>query len=100
MLFYCRAYQTYKSNCNMNLRHRNVVILVATLRGAPQERSTPKIRDKRRMISLERKLATWRDILVAEIVLIPKENERSRNFPRVKISKSSRRPNHPPSMVK
>jgi hypothetical protein len=52
------------------------------------------------MISLERKLVTWRDLLAAELVFIPEENERSENFPRVKISKSSRRPNHPPSTVK
>jgi hypothetical protein len=69
------------------------------------ERSTsrkvhPRDKDKRLMILLERKLATRRDLLAAELVLIPKENERSRNFPRVIISKSSRRPNHPPSTVK
>jgi hypothetical protein len=86
--------------CNMNLRHINEVMLVATLRGAPRERSTPEIRDKHRTILLERKLATWRDLLAAELVLIPEENERSRNFPRVIISKNSRRPNHPPSTVK
>jgi len=84
----------------MNLRQRNVVMLVATLRGAPRERSTLEIRDKRRMIPLERKLATQRDLLAVELVLILEENERRRNFPRVIISKSSRRPNHPPSMVK
>jgi hypothetical protein len=84
----------------MNLRHRNMVMSVATLRGAPQERSTPKIRDKRRTILLERKLVTQRDLLVAELVLIPEENERSRNFPRIIISKISRRPNHPPSTMK
>jgi hypothetical protein len=81
----------------MNPRHRNVVMSVATLRGAPRERSTLEIRDKRRTILLERKLATRRDLLAAELVLIPEENKRSRNFPRVIILKSSRRPNHPPS---
>jgi hypothetical protein len=84
----------------MNLRYKNMVLSVATLRGAPRERSTPEIRDKRRMIPLERKLATRRDLLAAELALIPEENEGSENFPRIIISKSSRRPNHPPSMVK
>jgi hypothetical protein len=84
----------------MDLRHRNMVMLVAKLKEAPRERSTPEIRDKHRTILLERKMATRRDLLVAELVLIPEENERSRNFPRVIISKSSRRPNHLPSMVK
>jgi hypothetical protein len=84
----------------MNLRYRNMVMSVATLRGSPRERSTPEIRDKRQMIPLERKLATQRDLLATKLVLIPEENERSRNFSRVIISKSSRRPNHPPSTVK
>ena len=84
----------------MNLRYKNSVMLVATLRGAPQERSTPEIRDKGQMIPLGRKLATRRDLLVAELVLIPEENERSKSFPRVIISKSSRRTNHPPSTMK
>ena len=100
MQSYCRAYPTYKDNCNMNLRYRNMVMSVATLKGAPRERSTPEIRDKLQTIPLERKLATQRDLLAAELVLIPEENERSRNFPRVIILKSSRRPNHPPSTVK
>jgi hypothetical protein len=73
---------------------------VATLGGATRERSTPEIRDKRQMISLERKLVTWRDLLVAELVLIPEENERSEIIPKIIISKNSRRPNHSLSMVK
>jgi hypothetical protein len=73
---------------------------VATLGRAPRERSTPEIRDKHQMIPLERKLATQRDLLVAELVLIPKENERSKSIPKVIISKNSRRPNHPLSMEK
>jgi hypothetical protein len=97
---YCRAYPTYKDNCNMNLRHRNMVMSVATLKGAPRERSTPEIREKHQRILLERKMATQRNLLAVELVLILEENERRRNFPRVIISKSSRRPNHPPSMVK
>jgi hypothetical protein len=84
----------------MNLRHRSMVMSVATLKESPRERSTPEIRDKHRTIFLERKMVTQRDLLVAKLVLIPKENERSINFPRVIISKISRRPNHLPSMVK
>jgi hypothetical protein len=73
---------------------------VATLGRAPQERSTPEIRDKHQKIPLERKLATRRDLLVAELVLIPEENGRSESIPKVIISKNSRRPNHPLSTVK
>jgi hypothetical protein len=73
---------------------------VATLGGAPRERFTPEIRDKRKMIPLERKLATRKDLLVAELVLIPEENERSKIIPKIIISKNSRRPNHPLSTVK
>jgi hypothetical protein len=73
---------------------------VATLRRAPQERSTLEIRDKYWTIPLERKLATWRDLLVVELVLIPEENGRSESIPKVIISKNSRRPNHPLSTVK
>ena len=74
MQFYCRAYLTYKGNCNMNLRHRNMVISVATLRGAPRKRSILEVKDKRRMIPLGRKLAVRRALLAAELVLIPKED--------------------------
>jgi hypothetical protein len=73
---------------------------VAKLGRAPRERSTPEIRDKRRMIPLERKLATQRDLLVEELVLIPEGNERRESIPKVIISKNSRRPNHPLSTVK
>ena len=100
MQFYCRAYPTYKDNCNMNLGYINMVMLVATLRGAPRGRSTPEIRDKHQMIPLERKLATQRDLEAAELALIPEENKGSKKIPRIIISKSSRRPNHSPSMVK
>jgi hypothetical protein len=73
---------------------------VATLGRAPRERSTPEIRDKRLMISLERKLAIQRNLLVVELVLIPEENRRSEIIPKIIISKNSRRPNHPLSTVK
>jgi hypothetical protein len=73
---------------------------VATLGRAPQERSTPEIRDKHLTIPLERKLVTRRDLLVAELVLTPEENGRSEIIPKIIISKNSRRPNHPLSTVK
>jgi hypothetical protein len=73
---------------------------VATLEGAPQERFTLEIRDMCWTIPLEKKLATQRDLLVAELVLMPEENRRSEIIPKVIISKNSRRPNHPLSMVK
>jgi hypothetical protein len=73
---------------------------MATLGIAPQESSTPEIRDKHQMTPLERKLATRRDLLVAELVIIPEENGRSKSLPKVTISKNSRRPNHPLSTVK
>jgi hypothetical protein len=52
------------------------------------------------MIPLKRKLATWRDLLVAELVLIPEEKGRSESIPKVTILKNSRRPNHPLLTVK
>jgi hypothetical protein len=52
------------------------------------------------MIPLERKLVTRRDLLVAELVLIPEENGRSESIPKFTISKNSRRPNHPLLTVK
>jgi hypothetical protein len=53
--------------------------------------STLEIRDKHWTIPLERKLATWRDLLVVELVLIPEENGRRKRIPKVIISKNSRR---------
>jgi hypothetical protein len=47
------------------------------------------------MIPLERKQATWRDILAAGLVPIPEENERSGSIPRAITSKNSGRSNHP-----
>jgi hypothetical protein len=72
---------------------------VATLGRAPRERSTPEIRDKHQTIPLERKMVTQRDLLVAKLFLIPEENGRSESIPKFTISKNSRRPNHPLSMV-
>jgi hypothetical protein len=66
------------------------------LRGRP----TPEIGDGCRTFPLERKLVTWRDLLVAESIHIPEESRRSESIPRFIISKNSRSPNHPLSMVR
>jgi hypothetical protein len=84
----------------MNLKLRNMVILVATLRGAPRKRSTPEVKDKRRMIPLRRKLAIQGALLAAEPVPIPEENRRNKSLPKVKNLKNSERPNHPPLTMK
>jgi hypothetical protein len=52
------------------------------------------------MIPPRRKLVIQRALLAAEQVPIPKENRRSKILPKVKNLKNSKRPNHPPSMVK
>jgi hypothetical protein len=57
---------------------------VATLGRAPQERSTPEIRDKRLMIPLERKLAIQRNLLV----------ERTSSYSRRKWKKRNHSKNH------
>ena len=100
MQFYYRAYLTYKDKCSMNPRYRNMVISVATLSGAPQKRSIPEVKDKRRMIPLRRKLAIRRALLAAEPVPIPERNSRRKSIPKVENSKNSENPNHPPSTVK
>jgi hypothetical protein len=84
----------------MNLKLRNMVISVATLRVAPRKRSTPEVKDKRRIIRLRRKLAIQRALLAAKLVPIPEENRRSKSLPKVENLKNSERPNHPPSTVK
>jgi hypothetical protein len=84
----------------MNLKLRNMVISVVTLRGAPRKSSTPEVKDKHRMIPLRRKLAIQRALLAAEPVHIPERNRRSKILPKVVNSKNSKKPNHPPSMVK
>jgi hypothetical protein len=84
----------------MNLRYRDMVISVATLRGVPRKRSIPEVKDKWQTITLGRKLAVQSALLVAELVLIPKEDRRRESFPRVINSKNSGRPNHPPSTMK
>jgi hypothetical protein len=84
----------------MNLKLRNMVISVATLRGAPRKSSTLEVKDQCRVISLRRKLAIQKALLVAELVPIPERNRRSKSLPKVKNSKNSERENHPPSTVK
>ena len=84
----------------MNLKLRNMVISVATLRGAPRKISTAEVKEKRQMIPLRRKLAIQRALLAAEPVLIPEGNGRSKSLPTVINSKNSENPNHPPSTVK
>jgi hypothetical protein len=66
----------------MNLRYRNMVISMATLRGEPQKRSIPEVKDKRWTIPLERKLAVRRTLLAAELVLILKEDRRRQKLPK------------------
>jgi hypothetical protein len=73
---------------------------VATLGRAPRESSTPEIRDKRLTIPLKRKLVIQRNLLIAELVLVPEENGRIEMIPKIIISKNSRRRNHPLSIVK
>jgi hypothetical protein len=84
----------------MNLRYRNMVISVATLRGAPQGRSTPKVKDQFQTIPRRRKMATQRALPAAEPILIPEENRRRKNSPRVTDLRNSKNPNHPPSIVR
>jgi hypothetical protein len=84
----------------MNLKLRNMVMSVATLRGAPRKRSTPEVRDQCRVIPLRRKLAIQKTLPAAEPVPILEENRRSKRLPRVINLRNSERPNHPPSMVR
>jgi hypothetical protein len=77
----------------MNLKLRNMVISMATLRGAPRKRSTPEVKDKRRMIPLRRKLVIQRALLAAEPIPIPKGNKRRKSLPKVVNSKNSEKPN-------
>ena len=100
MQFYCRVYPIHKDKYSMNLKLRNKVIPMATLRGEPRKRSTPEVKDKRQMIHLRRKSVIQRALLAAKPAPIPEENRRSKSLPKVKNSKNSERPNHPPLMVK
>jgi hypothetical protein len=84
----------------MNLRCRNMVVSVAILRGAPQERSTPEVKDQCQTIPVRRKMAIQKALLGARPVPILEENRRNKRLPRVINLKNSERPNLPPSMVR
>jgi hypothetical protein len=84
----------------MNPRCRNMVVSVAILRGAPQERSTPEVKDQCQTIPLRRKLVIQKALPVAGPVPIPEENRRRKRLPRVIDLKNSERPNLPPSTVR
>jgi hypothetical protein len=84
----------------MNPRCRNMVIAVAILRGAPQERSTPEVKDQCQTIPQRRKLAIQKALPAARPVPILEENRRSKRLPRVINLRNSKRPNLPPSMVR
>jgi hypothetical protein len=84
----------------MNLKLKNMVIIVVRQRGAPRKRSAPEVKEKCRMIPLRRKLAIQRDLLATELVPIPERDRRSKILPKVENLKNSENPNHPPSTVK
>jgi hypothetical protein len=84
----------------MNPKYINMVISVAILRRAPQERSTLEVKDLCRTIPLRRKLAIQKALPVAGPVPIPKRNRRNKILPRVINLRNSERPNLPPSTVR
>jgi hypothetical protein len=100
MQFYCRAYSTYSDKCSMNPRCRNMVVSVAILRGAPQERSTLEVKDQCQTIPQRRKLAIHKVLPAVGPVPILEENRRSKRLPRVINLRNSERPNLPPSTVR
>jgi hypothetical protein len=84
----------------MNPRYKNMVISVAILRGEPQGRSNPKVKDQCQMIPLRRTLAIHKALPVARPIPILEENRRSTRLPRVINLRNPERPNLPPSMVR
>jgi hypothetical protein len=84
----------------MKSRCRNMVISVAILRGEPQERSTPEVKDQFQMIPLRRKMAIQKALPAAGPVPILEENRRKKRLPRVINLKKLERPNLPPSTVR
>jgi hypothetical protein len=84
----------------MNLRCKIMVVSVAILRGACQERSTPEVKDQCQTIPLRRKLTIQKDLPAVGPVPILEENKRSKRLPRVINLRNSERPNLPPSMVR
>jgi hypothetical protein len=100
MQFYYRAYLTYNDKCNMNLRCKIMVVSVATLREARQERSTPEVKDQYQMTPLRRKPVIQKVLLAAGPVPILKRNRRSKRLPRVINLRNFKRPNLPPSTAR
>jgi hypothetical protein len=78
----------------VHLRSENMT----TLGEVPRRRPNLEAGDTHRQSPLERKLATLKDLLVAERAHILKGKERSGSIPKIMILKSSRNPNHPLSM--
>jgi hypothetical protein len=117
MRSYCKAYQIYKDNCNMDqkrvtwtyiilrkpkfhLIYESMLLKVATLGGLPQIRPNMEPRDIQRKNPLVKKLTTPRNLLEARLVHIPRGEERRGNIPRTITLKSLRKPNYPLSMEK
>jgi hypothetical protein len=84
----------------MNLRCRIMVVSMAILREAHQERSTPWVKDQCQTIPQRRKLAIQKALPIAGPVPILEENRRSKRLPRVINWRNSKRPNLPPSTVR
>ena len=100
MQCYYKAYPTYKDKCSMNPKCRNMVVSVAILRGAPQGRFTPEVKDQCQTIPLRRKLAIQKALPAAGPVPILEENRGNKRLPRVINLKNSERPNLPLSTVR
>jgi hypothetical protein len=77
-----------------------MVVSVAILRGAPQERSTLEVKDQCHTIPQRRKLAIQKAPPAAGPVPILKENKRRKRLPRVINFRNSESPNLPPSTVR
>ena len=77
-----------------------MVVSVAILREAHQERSTPKVKDQCQMIPLRSKLAIQKALPAAGPVPILEENKRNKRLPRVINLRNSERPNLPPSTAR
>jgi hypothetical protein len=91
---------TYNDKCSMNLRCRNMILSVTILREAPQEISTPKVKDQCQTIPLRRKLMIQKALPAVGPVPILKENKTRKRLPRVINLRNLERPNLPPSMVR
>jgi hypothetical protein len=117
MQSYCKSYQIYKDNYNMDeqlvmwtniilrkpkvhLRCKIMVLKVAKQGGAPQRRPNMEPRDIQRKNPLVRKLTTPRNFLVVKLVHLPRGEEIRGNIPRDMTLASLRKPNHPLLMEK